>query len=116
MEVRNGKIKMGKKLSVHLYDEDGNKRNPLEVLREVKEELQMKIIEGGTFVLDEGEIGEEQKEGKEAEVIEKSVTWVIESVNGNGNIEIIPVNDDKITIHGEEMLWFLICRLLDCNQ
>lgn len=104
-----------KKFSVSLYDEDGKKRNPLEVLKEVQAELEQPAIDGGTLVLDESEIDTEPLERPKAAEAAKNILWGI-SMTEEGQTEIHPMNSDCITIHGAEEMWFFICRLLDYYQ
>lgn len=100
---------------ISLYDEAGNPRNPLEILKEVQKEFEPPTKEGYTVVLDESKIPTELPTGPEAEEFGKSLVWGIGNADTNGNTEIYPMNSDRITIHGAEEMWFFICRLLDCS-
>ena len=114
LEDDSNNRKPEKKLAVDLYDGNGRKRNPLEVLREVQAELQQPVIDGNTVVVDEREI-EETRIKPEAEAMFPHAGWAV-TESSNGNIEIVPMNADEIIIRGEEMLWFFICILLDCTK
>lgn len=99
-------------LLISFYDEDGNKRKPLEILKLIQIELEKPVSVVEKVILDEKEISSEPEEGTE-EII-KDLLWSIETLDGK--TEIHPINSDCITINGEEEMWFFICRLLDCYQ
>lgn len=99
-------------LLISFYDEDGNKRKPLEILKLIQIELEKPVSVVEKVILDEKEISSEPEE--ETEEIIKDLLWSIETLDGK--TEIHPINCDCITINGEEEMWFFICRLLDCYQ
>ena len=101
------------KRTVSLYDENGNKRNPMDVLKEVQEELEDPGAELEPIDLTEPE---ESPQTEAPEEIKEKFLYSMGTADKPENIEICPMNGNKITIHGAEEAWFLICRLLDCFQ
>lgn len=103
--------------TVSLYEENGNKRNPLDVLKEVQAELEEPMEEGTVLDLDEdADIEELLKDIPDLEEKKQMLLWGVGTTDTPGNIEICPMKEDTITLHGAEEIWFFICRLLDCSR
>lgn len=105
------------KKAVSLYDENGNRRNPLDVLKEVKTELEEPMEAGTVIDLEEDtDIEEMLKDLPDLEEKQEMFMWGVGTTDSPGNISICPMKEDTITLHGAEETWFFICCLLDCYQ
>lgn len=98
------------KKAIPLYDEAGEQRTVWEVLKEVKD-LFEEPKESYAIEISEAEINKAKFTKCELEVAEQKILWYIEK--NDNDIKIHPMNSDSIAIHGEEEIWFFICRLLD---